>query len=987
MTDRDLSYKVEYAKSGRSTCKACNNKIDEGTVRIAVLVQSIHFDGKETRWHHEKCFFTSNQPTSTAEIGNFCNLKNDDQARIKSQIEKPMGMVVPVTKPSNPKKRPTDPEAVSNVLALKDYTIQCCKSNKISCTHCGIKICKDEIRISKNVFNNSLQKKVPSSYHIKCFLELRNELHFYAGGESIPGFKTLKKKDKEMVMAEIKPLSDDEIPTKKLKTETSEEDKKKMVEQNELFHKYRKALSVLSKQDMEKLLEANSQKLRYNSGPNERLDSLAECMAFGKLEPCEVCKQGQLVLLTNKYKCTGHLTEWTKCTYVTQNPKRLPMVIPTEFAKNPIFENFTPTTDVRLFETAPEPEAKLVTPAKKEVVSVIPPLKDLQFYFYGDVNNKEEIHKRILKLGGVVITQLLDTTAAVVSTKADVDKMLFKMKEIQSKDIQVVEETFFDVIEKASSCTVAQSLELIKENNIADWGSDPASRIPTQILGEKSSTSTNSVLKLAGGSSVDPACGLNTSKVHVYVDTNNTKYTVVLSLTDIVAQKNSYYKLQVLEADDKKKYWLFVSWGRIGTNFGKSKTEPCKSRAEAVKKFESLFQQKTQNDWNNRGQFKKVPGRYYPLEMDNASDFASNETLVVSDKCALDKSVQKLIIKLFDVKTMNKTLTEFELDTEKMPLGKLSKNQIIAGYNILSEVQALIDSGSIDKIKFIDATNRFFTLIPHNFGTNNPPLLDNAEIIRSKAALLDNLLEIELAYSLFKIRTNESNPILANYLKLKVDIALLPDTSPEYAMINEYLDNTHGHSHVKYYTLSLQKVFKVVREGEDDRFSPFKNLHNRRLLWHGSRTTNFVGILSQGLRIAPPEAPVTGYMFGKGVYFADMVTKSANYCRKNYFDTIGFLLLCEVALGNMHKVIHSNSTPLPRGMDSRFGEGATIPDPAQNRILDDGTMVPLGKPIRIKPDSPDTLRYNEFIVYNEAQVKVKYLLQVKFNYVNSPVVK
>lgn len=35
------------------------------------------------------------------------------------------------------------------------------------------------------------------------------------------------------------------------------------------------------------------------------------------------------------------------------------------------------------------------------------------------------------------------------------------------------------------------------------------------------------------------------------------------------------------------------------------------------------------------------------------------------------------------------------------------------------------------------------------------------------------------------------------------------------------------------------------------------------LLWHGSRVSNFVGILSQGLRIAPPEAPVSGYMFGK----------------------------------------------------------------------------------------------------------------------------
>ena len=27
----------------------------------------------------------------------------------------------------------------------------------------------------------------------------------------------------------------------------------------------------------------------------------------------------------------------------------------------------------------------------------------------------------------------------------------------------------------------------------------------------------------------------------------------------------------------------------------------------------------------------------------------------------------------------------------------------------------------------------------------------------------------------------------------------------------------------------------------------------RMLLWHGSRTTNFAGILKQGLRIAPPE--------------------------------------------------------------------------------------------------------------------------------------
>jgi hypothetical protein len=36
---------------------------------------------------------------------------------------------------------------------------------------------------------------------------------------------------------------------------------------------------------------------------------------------------------------------------------------------------------------------------------------------------------------------------------------------------------------------------------------------------------------------------------------------------------------------------------------------------------------------------------------------------------------------------------------------------------------------------------------------------------------------------------------------------------------------------------------------------------------------NFNGILSQGLRIAPPEASVSGYAFGRGIYFADSFDK------------------------------------------------------------------------------------------------------------------
>lgn len=54
----------------------------------------------------------------------------------------------------------------------------------------------------------------------------------------------------------------------------------------------------------------------------------------------------------------------------------------------------------------------------------------------------------------------------------------------------------------------------------------------------------------------------------------------------------------------------------------------------------------------------------------------------------------------------------------------------------------------------------------------------------------------------------------------------------------------------------LMQLFKVAKDGEAKRYKPFKKLPNRKLLWHGSRLSNFAGILSQGLRIAPPEAPV-----------------------------------------------------------------------------------------------------------------------------------
>lgn len=151
------------------------------------------------------------------------------------------------------------------------------------------------------------------------------------------------------------------------------------------------------------------------------------------------------------------------------------------------------------------------------------------------------------------------------------------------------------------------------------------------------------------------------------------------------------------------------------------------------------------------------------------------------------------------------------------------------------------------------------------------------------------------------VRSNNAIDYLHDLLNTKIDV--VPCTSEEFGFIEKYVKNTHVPDYRKIYDLKILNVFKIKRNGEEEKF---KKLENRKLLWHGSRLANYAGILTNGLKIAPPEAPATGYMFGKGVYFADMVSKSAYYCHATYSHNIGLVLLCDVALGRMEETIPSS---------------------------------------------------------------------------------
>lgn len=174
-----------------------------------------------------------------------------------------------------------------------------------------------------------------------------------------------------------------------------------------------------------------------------------------------------------------------------------------------------------------------------------------------------------------------------------------------------------------------------------------------------------------------------------------------------------------------------------------------------------------------------------------------------------------------------------------------------------------------DRSLILDASNKFYSLIPHYFGSESPTLLDDAELIKSKLEMLDSLTEIEVAYNLLKAKheansklNEDTDPIDFHFNQLNCEMEVLDSQCDEYNLLKQYVSNTHSKEHAQY-KIQLEEIFRVKRNGEADSYEKYKSLHNKRLLFHGSRITNFASILSKGLKIAPKEAPANGYMFGK----------------------------------------------------------------------------------------------------------------------------
>jgi poly [ADP-ribose] polymerase len=933
---------------------------------------------------------------SVSEIGGMGGVRWEDQQKIHSLVSGDVGA------------SSGDVEMADDGEIRADLKVEYAKSNRSSCFHCKSNIDKGIPRIATRGAtddeNDGRLFEVDRWHHVECFIEILPQIN--AVGISplqLNGFGSLlmetqrelldsfSSQPKAVAGKKRKGKSDKGV-SKKGKVEDPEE--KALKEQSKLIWQIRDQLQAnLTQVELKEMLQGNyGYRAGRFKGESQLLDGCADGMTFGVIGQCDSCN-GTLIPHTYNYRCTGNISEWTKCTNTTTEVYRSKWTIPKSLRDDYGFlKAYKYVARERKFPKAPPTTtptlSSLASTSSQSTIKEDPskPLNGFTIFIIGRLSKtKAALTKEINELGGDAVGSVDEDTTLCISNQAEIDKQSKNMNKVMECDVPVVPVDYLKDAAKGGA------LGKIAVHKISSWG---ASRdaLPVATPGPSGSQLEEKLyesvaqkrkLTMKGGSVVDPDSGLEDTH-HVY-ESSGVIYNAVLGMVDIVRGTNSYYKLQLLEGDKRADYCLFRAWGRVGTTIGGNKLESFDSDVEdALDEFMRLYEEKTGTSWYDRKHATKIPGKFYPLEIDYGGD--DDASLVLSSagsKSKLAPEIQDFIKMIFDIETMKKALKEFEIDMKKMPLGKLSKNQIKSAYSVLNQCLRELGRSSPDRSLLLDYSNKFYTLIPHDFGLQKPPLLETEEMIKGKTLMLDNLLEIELAYSLLKSDSSkdgeEKDPLDIHYEKLKTDMEVLPEDSEEYQRLVEYVANTHASTHSSY-KLEVMEIFKISRHGESKRYKPFSKLPNRMLLWHGSRLTNYVGILSQGLRIAPPEAPVTGYMFGKGVYFADMVSKSANYCRTSRSDPIGIMILCEVALGNMYERQHAEFiTDLPPGKHSTKGVGSTAPDPDCDYVTESGVVIPMGNGV-LDLTMRTSLLYNEYIVYDVSQINMKYLLKMNFEY-------
>lgn len=290
----------------------------------------------------------------------------------------------------------------------------------------------------------------------------------------------------------------------------------------------------------------------------------------------------------------------------------------------------------------------------------------------------------------------------------------------------------------------------------------------------------------------------------------------------------------------------------------------------------------------------------------------------------------------------------------------LSQTQLQRGRDLLE--QATRHHGTwqhsrsrADFATLVESVKAYYNAIPTQLPRNLRDAQVMEQVVMSFCQDLSEqetrLNQLEAALSTYTALASAGGGTPSPYELLGARISPLPQRDDEYARIVDFFGHTARHG----YGIRIRDVFTIEIPSERRVFEANSFGSHRVLrLTHGTNNANVRHILHEhgagsGLRV--PRSLTNGWMFGPGIYFANIASKSANYCRGRDGNP-RMMFLADVAVGEMYvaKDALGAAQQAPAGYHSVWGKA--------------GHTGSWG----------GRLLYDEFIVYRQEQQTIRYLV-------------
>lgn len=260
------------------------------------------------------------------------------------------------------------------------------------------------------------------------------------------------------------------------------------------------------------------------------------------------------------------------------------------------------------------------------------------------------------------------------------------------------------------------------------------------------------------------------------------------------------------------------------------------------------------------------------------------------------------------------------------PLGIVTQSTVDEARDILTQIGSLLEKNDVDNETYTSLFNDYCMHIPQDIGRKklDPHLIfPDMNAVYHQGQILDDL-EVSIQSVINNVVNNDSEEEKEVKQIFKTRLEIVEDGQIIDRITKKFLDTLHSY-HASA-NLRPKIIYSVDIEDMGDNFEKMgKPLGNIMELFHGTRTSHCISILSKGLVIMGEKSGViTGSLFGRGIYFANSSTKSLNYSYGYWSggkkDNNPYMFLADVALGKSYTPKNTYEQLPKDGYNSTFAK-------------------------------------------------------------------